>query len=502
MKDVTLRCILYCTSKLNLRSNMANEIDTVHILNYEVFDRQIEHFSMMLRVLLEGWEDYSSRKLTSDLKSLCTNASRLCYMADQDLVLQHTDVAKARKEQNENWHQLMEELVVKKFSPFLLQVVNGLREGKMMMGHESPMFSSRLSVIFPLISDLLTMEGMEKEKIQQVQGLVQTLESMVENEPSLSLQPEASLMQPSDSSLADDQLRMEMAVNLFHFLRLFVLNSYFLLHFRRVCHVTSRPLEANAIIRLTESKVQKYISEERGKRSLDLYQARLQYENGGKPLDVDLWLKARRELKAQVPPKFELAFLNYADDVSKAGNELAKIAISAEEFDSWVDVLAKYQLITRRIFEITHPEEQTHSLSNDTFNWMVNGKSVDLRELKKSIAKMVVLVEKKNQWFCVWSVLRHLNLIREGATFATFAHQMMSAGWFGKTEGIVRFTADNLSDYSHYFNEYDYTDWDEEIFLEKKEMYGMTKWSPKLCQNFTKLCERMMKAIWGYSFLV
>lgn len=43
--------------------------------------------------------------------------------------------------------------------------------------------------------------------------------------------------------------------------------------------------------------------------------------------------------------------------------------------------------------------------------------------------------------------------------------------------------------------------WDEEMFLEKKQLYGMTKWSPKLCQNFSSLCRKMMKSIWGYSFL-
>ena len=37
-------------------------------------------------------------------------------------------------------------------------------------------------------------------------------------------------------------------------------------------------------------------------------------------------------------------------------------------------------------------------------------------------------------------------------------------------------------------------------FWKKKELYGMTKWSPKLYQNFSSLCARMMQAIWGYSF--
>ena len=113
---------------------------------------------------------------------------------------------------------------------------------------------------------------------------------------------------------------------------------------------------------------------------------------------------------------------------------------------------------------------------------------------------MVNLVSRKNHWFCVWSVLKHLNLIKHESTFATFAHQMMSDDWFGNIDPRLRFTGDNLSDYSRYFNEYDYTEWNEEMFLEKKELYGMTKWSPKLYQNFSSLCARMMQAIWGYSF--
>lgn len=139
-------------------------------------------------------------------------------------------------------------------------------------------------------------------------------------------------------------------------------------------------------------------------------------------------------------------------------------------------------------------------MPNEVFNLVVKGRAVDLQELKKFIAKMAALVQRKNQWFCVWSVLKHLNLIREDCGFATFAHQMMSDEWLGKS-GYVEFSADNLSDYSRYFNEYDFTEWDEEMFLEKKQLYGMTKWSPKLCQNFSSLCRKMMKSIWGYSFM-
>ena len=73
----------------------------VPAFSYEVFDRQLDHFTMMLKVLMDGWEDYSSQEMTFDIHSLCTKAARLCYLADQDLALQHSDVSHHRKEQNE-----------------------------------------------------------------------------------------------------------------------------------------------------------------------------------------------------------------------------------------------------------------------------------------------------------------------------------------------------------------------------------------------------------------
>ena len=486
---------------------MANMTDSASSLNYEAFDRQLDRFVRMMELLLEGWEDSNLQEMTFDIGSLSIKASRLCYMADQDLALQHADATQCRKEENEQMRSQLEELM-KKFSPLVLLMISTVNDTHILLWKESPMFSFKVSVIFPRIFDLLKMEGMTNETFNYLHGLLLLGENMMGNEAPLLLAqlsdvPGASHGQESsdDSCLPEDKQGIEAMKRLWNVLCLFALFSYLLLHFRRVCNVTSRPLDADAIIRLTEMKVQKYMSEEEGRRQLELYQSRLRYENDGKPLGVEQWLKARRELKALVPPKFELAFLHYVDDTGKAGDELAKLTISHEEQEALVEVLAKYQLVTRRLFEISHPEEQAHTLPNEAFNWVVNGKSVDMLELKKSIGKMAALVKKKNQWFCVWSVLKHLNILRDDCIFATFAHQMMSKEWFGDDKNIVPFTADNLSDFSHYFNEYDYTDWTEEMFLEKRELYGMTKWASKLCSNFSSLCDRMMKAIWGYQFL-
>lgn len=104
------------------------------------------------------------------------------------------------------------------------------------------------------------------------------------------------------------------------------------------------------------------------------------------------------------------------------------------------------------------------ALHNQVFYSVVNNRPVVMEELRKSIAKMVTLVTRKNHWFCVWSVLKHHNLIRV-------------------------------------FSEYDYTQWDKEMFLEKKKIFGMKKWSESLFDTFSTLCRDMEKSIWGHQFL-
>lgn len=128
---------------------------------------------------------------------------------------------------------------------------------------------------------------------------------------------------------------------------------------------------------------------------LELYFSNLQYDNDGKPLNVNQWLQARRELKHLVPQNLLLLFLNSADDVSQLGASLIKVNFSNDEFMMLVDAVAKYQLITEHIRAIEFPEEFEQDLHNEVFYLTVNGRSVNLEELKKSISKMVNLVSRK-----------------------------------------------------------------------------------------------------------
>ena len=84
--------------------------------------------------------------------------------------------------------------------------------------------------------------------------------------------------------------------------------------------------------------------------------------------------------------------------------------------------------------------------------------SEDLDQLRERISRMAQLVVQKNQWFCVWCILKHHNLLAN-LHFEPFATQMMQPDWFGGAN-VPQFRGDNISDYLDYFGETDYRLWD------------------------------------------
>ena len=189
----------------------------VPAFSYEVFDRQLDNFAMMLKVLMDGWEDYSSQEMTFDIHSLCTKASRLCYLADQDLALQHTDVSHHRKEQNETYFTSFELIITTQFTKFMKKVLAQVKAGKKVEGHASPMFSSEISTLLPKLQDLLLMDGMSRESIQIMVGDILNTEKLIQKNHKITKFP---------------GVRYE--ERLWYLIRLYCLASYLVLHFRRV----------------------------------------------------------------------------------------------------------------------------------------------------------------------------------------------------------------------------------------------------------------------------
>ena len=138
--------------------------------DYEVFDRQINNFCLMMQVMINGWEDYNSQEMTFDIISLCNKASRLCYMADQDFVLQNADVSKERKGENQAWFDVFSILVTRSFSEFLRNIFANLKKGKVIEGHPSPMIQNEMMTLVPKIHDLLRNDGMSEEEIEKEIG--------------------------------------------------------------------------------------------------------------------------------------------------------------------------------------------------------------------------------------------------------------------------------------------------------------------------------------------
>lgn len=130
--------------------------------SYEVFDRQVGNFYRMTKVLIEGWEDDSSQGMTFDIMSLCTKALRLCFMADQDFALQHTDVTQQHKAQNEEYLAAFDMLVNTGLAKLLKSIMQGLSEERKVEGHKSPMFTSHLSDIIPQVGRFVAYGGNDR----------------------------------------------------------------------------------------------------------------------------------------------------------------------------------------------------------------------------------------------------------------------------------------------------------------------------------------------------
>lgn len=452
--------------------------------SYEVFDRQLNTYYMMCRVLINGWGDYSTQEMNFDIRSLYIKASRLCYMADQDLALQHNDMTHQRKLANQEHLEAINQVVVGELCPFMKDVINKYKQSNILEGHKSSMFSGQMNMLFPKLKDLLMEDGMTEGDIDEILANI----NIVEKKLAKSIKP----------TQFPGMKLMERFWSLFQFLGF---SLYLVDHFRRVSDVCGQSISDEEAGRLTELAIQKYAIDRRGKADIDLYFSTLRYNNHQMSLSMEQMREEQRKLQSEVPEGLRLAFLHHVDDAYQLGMEINGQRFTSEEYVQLISATSKWQMLEQQIFELQHPEQVESSLYNEVFVRSVNSRPVKMEELKNAIAKMVKMVSKKNHWFCIWSVLKHHNLLANFSHEA-FARQMMHADWFG---GVVsdyqRFSGDTLREYKRYFSDYDYTQWDHDVFLEQKHLFGMTKWSNNLCRKFQKICQEMEQAILGWKYL-
>lgn len=452
--------------------------------SYEVFDRQLNTFYMMCHVLVDGWDDYSTQEMSFDIRSLCIKASRLCYMADQDLALQLNDMSQQRNLMNKHHLESVTQLITKHLTPFSKKVVSQYQETKVLAGHKSGMFSAEMSVLFPKLKDILLQDGMSEDSIKELFSSIVVVEKHFLKKIKMAKYPGE---RPEE--------------RFWHLFQFYCLTCYLLYHFRRVCHKTEKPFTDEEAGRLTEFGIQNYPTDPKGKADIDLYFSTLEYNNDKQKLSIEQMRAEQRKLQHEVPEKLRLPFLQHVDDAYQLGVEVNHIDFSSEEYVKLLSATAKWQLLEQLIYNQEHPEETQPSLYNEVFVQTINSRPVNMEELRNTIAKMVKLVYRKNQWFCVWSVLKHHNLLASNSHEA-FARQMMHSDWFGSVvDDYQRFSGDTLREYRRYFSDYDYTQWDNDTFMEQKQIFHMAKWSNSLCEKFLKQCQEMEQAIKGWKYL-
>lgn len=445
-----------------------------YTFSYEVFDRQLNNFYRMLSILIEGWEDYSPQELTFDVRSLLTKATRLCHMAEQDMVMQHSDLAKQRKEANEEHASKLGIIVGCQFTSLMAGVVKDVRAGHLIEGNRTKWAPIEMTKLFPQLNAFLETDEISdgtEISIKDVEEIEHALFKKLKPTKMAGVKP------------------VEKLWNLF---QLYCMSCYLLLHFRRIAHFTTLEMSEEQTARLMEMSVQQYPEEKENAEEIERYFAMLKYINNVERLSEKQLLEARKELIKEVPRNLQLAFIKNVSDIRRLGAQLVHIDFTPQDFQQLLTATVKWHLIEQELYALYHPEHLEPSLYNTVFYNVVNGVPTDMLALKERIAKMVDLVTRKNHWFCVWCVLKHNNYLKETQNFEAFATQMMNPDWFGnEIDERYTFSGDTLREYRRYFSDLDYQEWDNDIFLEQREMFNMTKWSTNLCNQFSNLCYKM-----------
>ena len=440
-------------------------------LDYEAFDRQVENLMEMSRMLATEIDDCGIQEMTLDLVSLQTKSARLCYMADVDYALQQTEIAHVREEKNKEYHEMFEVLMAKYVSPLMMRILEEDAKRNTVTPYKYPSTHPNLSTFLPRLRELVMADG---EADWQT-----TLDSISGNQALFAKKLKLTTfpgMQPAE-----------------RFWRLFLYYlqmCYLMYHFRRTSKLYGQEIEPKEMGRLLTAAIQNYAHSEEGSKELELFMAKLKYNSKNALLSVEAMQDAQKSLLNEVPDSLQLCYIKHVNDIDSLGQAISKEHFSNDDLEALVKVIAKWQMLANEIECIQHPKASEESIYNEVFHTNVNGKPVNLKELKTRIERMLTEVYKKNQWVCVWCVLKHHNLL-SNTQLEPFARQMMHKDWFGGISEEKCIKGDTLRDYTGYFTMYDYTRWDIAQFNAYCEMYHKTKWSATLFNKLFRTCINM-----------
>lgn len=448
-------------------------------LNYEEYDRLLHTLISMSHLLVNAWDDYSTTEMTLDIKSLNIKASRLFYMADADWSLQQQDMVHLRKQKNEELMVQMEFLINERITPLMKHVVKQIRETQGLQGKKTVSFPHGLTEIMPRLIEVMMHENMEANKWNEVLGSTLEIDKLLRKKLKIVTFP-----------------GMDFRQRFWMLYEYYVLMCYLLYHFHRVCALSKSEITGvDAGLKLQQI-IQLYVDSQDGSKELMRYWNVLLFNNDGQPLEEDALRKARKDLLQKVPVHLQLCFIQHINNLDDLAEALQEQDLQAKDYLDFVAVLAKWQMITRQIEQLLHPEQAIPVLYNKVFHTLLHNKAVDMMNLRNRIERMLPLIKHKNDWFCVWSVLNHFNLLKT-KNFEAFAQQMMHPDWFGGMEGVLQFTGDTLREYTGYFTEVHYTVWNTKQYLLYKAAHGKKKWADSLCDKFLRLCLELEEILQG-----
>ena len=267
--------------------------------------------------------------------------------------------------------------------------------------------------------------------------------------------------------------------------------SYLLYHFQRMTEIAGGEMSAEEGGRLLNQAVQQYLNSEEGDQAMYRFECMMhfQYPDGFSADDIKA---ERRKLVNEVPASLQASFMGFADQPDQLALSLQDLPTipTEEENDAFLLALAKYQWFSEVLYFMAHPESKEVSIYNKVFHTSVGGKPVDLKMLREKIGQMIDLASRKNHWFCIYSVLKYHNYIKD-QTAKYFAEQMQHPDWFPQLSKELQFNGDTLTEYNGYLSVTNFTIWNQKDFDRYRTLHHKTKWSPNLWRKFQNLCYSM-----------
>lgn len=447
--------------------------------DYNVYDRQLTNLLKMSEVMLDGWDDYSITELNCDLRSLRTKAARLCAMADLDASLQRDDLMHSRSDHNARYASLFATLVYERLKPLLSRVVDNIRQGNRHVEHLPEMKVTDISDLLPQLAGILPPEEENRDDWTSLTVEVRQVESQYKKKYKPTAFP-----------------GMPIVERLLCLLQYFTLVCYLLFLFKRMeAHTREDITEDEAVRRLLQF-IKQYGESEAGAQSMRLYQKTLSFENAEQPLTVEQLRREQYSLHLKVPESLRLCFIDHIHDLPAMASSLLHSQTSNEDLLALVDAVAKWQWLNQEIYAIEHPTPAQVALFNRVLTVHLHNHSIDLARLRDHIRQYIIpLITRKNQWFCLWCVLRHRSLLQSDS-FAAFTEQMMHPDWFGDVPAYLHLTDDILRAYSGYLSTTDFNHWDEDEFQAQAKRLGkQKKWNLTLFRTFRSLCDDIDDAL-------